>query len=89
MGEIVERAREEYELSEGSYRNILRNIRQKGGAKMARIGSSTYVYYPATYPDPAGACYVRVEGEKRDPEPESQNEELDQGVMTDGRIASR
>ncbi|WP_157884778.1 hypothetical protein [Halorubrum aethiopicum] len=90
MGEIVERARKEYELSEGSYENILRNIRQKGGAKMARIGSSTYVYYPATYPDPADACYVKVEGKKRDPEPESQREEWNQEVMTDrGTISAK
>lgn len=88
MGEIVERAREEYELSEGSYENILRNIRQEGGVKMARIGSSTYVYYPATYPDPADACYVRVGGRKRDPEPESQREKSNQEVMTDGGTVS-
>jgi len=88
MGEIIERARREYELTEGSYENILRNIRKKGGAKMARIGSNTYVYYPATYPDPADACYVKVGGEKRDPEPESQRKESDQEAMTDGGTVS-
>lgn len=86
LGQIAERAQEEYELSEDSYREILRRIRRDGGAKMARLGSSTYVYYPASYPDPDSACYVRVEGEKRDPEPasESTEEATEKQMMTDG-----
>ena len=84
LEQIAERAQGEYELSEHSYREILRRIRRDGGAKMARLGSSTYVYYPASYLDPSDACYVRVEGEKREPKPKPTEEESEQEVMTDG-----
>lgn len=70
MEEIVERAREEYELTDDSYREILRRTRRDGDAKMARMDSSTYVYYPASCSDPPDACYVRGENGKREPESE-------------------
>ncbi|TKX74637.1 hypothetical protein EXE46_08015 [Halorubrum sp. GN11_10-6_MGM] len=70
MAEISERAQEKYKLTEDSYREILRRFRRDGVVKMARLDSTTYVYYPASYPDPAEACYVKVEGEKRKPDPE-------------------
>jgi len=85
MAEICERAQEKYELTDDSYREILRRIRREGGAKMARLDSTTYVYYPASYPDPADACYVKVEGEKHDPEPESKSDEsAGKEMITDG-----
>lgn len=66
MAEITEQARREYELTGDSYREILRRLRREGGVKMARLDSTTYVYYPASYPDPVNACYVRVGGEKHE-----------------------
>jgi len=98
--EIIELA---YDIDDGqngrdSYERALQRLqREAGEVKAARIGSTTWVYYPARYPDPPEASYVKVDGEKSDPEvlesteasdPESveASEEHEPIVMTDGGV---
>jgi hypothetical protein len=70
--EIVDRA---IELDNGynsrrTYENALGRLRKRHGeVAAARVGQTTWVYYPEYFPDPAEASYVLVGGEKRDPDP--------------------
>jgi hypothetical protein len=69
--EVIERA---YEVDDGynsknSYEEAFRRLQATyGEVKAARIGSSTWVYYPSNYPDPPEAFSVTQYGEKYDPE---------------------
>lgn len=69
--EVIDRAHEidnEYNARR-TYEEAFRRLQATfGEVKAARIGSSTWVYYPAEYPDPPEACSVRQYGEKYDPE---------------------
>lgn len=53
----------------GSYEEAFRRLQATfGEVKAARIGSSTWVFYPSHYPDPPEASYIKQYGEKYDPE---------------------
>ena len=98
--EIIERA---YDIDKGhngrdTYERTLQRLqREAGEVKAARIGSTTWVYYPVHYPDPPEASYVKVNGEKQDPEvvdpvearetePDETSEEDEPTLMTDGGV---
>lgn len=54
-------------LSESSYESVLKRLQnERGEVKLARTGQTGYVYYPADMPDPDGACYYRLKGEKHE-----------------------
>lgn len=84
--EIVDGA---YEIDDGynewsSYEEAFRRLQSDyGEVKAARIGND-WVYYPAKYPDPPEANYVKQYGEKYDPEEaEGINSWTDEPEQTD------
>lgn len=94
--DIVERA---YEIDNGynakkTYEEAFRRLQSEHGeVKAARIGSSTWVYYPVHYPDPPEACTVKLYGEGHEPEdsdsmrmPTEQGEDAEPEIMTDGGV---
>jgi hypothetical protein len=93
--EVLDRA---YEIDNGynsrrTYEEAFRRLQSEHGqVKAARVGSSTWVYYPVDYSDPPEACYVKLKGEHLDPqEPlllgtqtDSTEQETEPRIMTDG-----
>lgn len=89
MGEVavVARMLDKEENQETAYKEALRRMRRDGLVAMACMEEGVeYRYYPYRLPDPEGACYVKLNGEKHDPEPPEENESSGDKVhlRTDG-----
>lgn len=71
---------------EDTHEEALRRLRRDGIAAQARVGRK-YVVYPSRLPDPSEACWVKCDGEKRQPTPEAG--ESEPRLVTDGGISKR
>lgn len=72
MDEVIGEALESVDRKRTSLESALRRLqREKGDVKSANLDPWTYVWYPATMPDPPDAKYIRHYGEKHDPDSDS------------------
>jgi len=96
--EVIDRA---YEIDDEynkwtTYEEAFRRLQSDfGQVKAARIGSSTWVFYGVGYPDPPEACYIKLKGQKLEPEKpylmqsfetSEESEESKSELMTDGGV---
>jgi len=94
--EVIDRA---YEIDDeynewGTYEEAFRRLQSDfGQVKAARIGQTTWVFYAVGYPDPPEACYIKLKGQKLEPEKpylmqsfetSEESEESEPELMTDG-----
>jgi len=85
--EIVDRAAEiDNRYNEwATYEEAFRRLQSEfGQVKAARIGSSTWVYYGVSHPDPPEASYVLLEGEQKEPEKPYLLQYFDEQIESEG-----
>lgn len=92
--EVVELAQEldsGRDNADRTYRTALQRLQNDGVAKMAfcpsRPNGERFVYLPAHRPEPEDARWVKLEGEKREPEPAEPETPEEPEIMTDGGIS--
>lgn len=70
--------------SETTYEEVLKELQgEQGQVKMAfcpsRPNGSRYVYYPCSLPDPSGLRWVKVEGQRQDPDGQNKDSRVSDG----------